>query len=230
LGLAAWGLNKSERANEIKIAEKRDENDRAIATDRIQEERLQTYIDRMTELLLVKDLRNLRTGDEEVRHIARTRTLTTLRILDAERKGFLVRFLYEAGLINAPEGIVRLNGADLIGANLSGANLNGADLSRADLSGANLSGGDLSGANLTRTNLSRANLCETVLIETNLFDTNLSAANLKNANLSTANLIGADLSEANLDGVLPIHARCDPNTKWPAGFDWKGWGVTEIGV
>ena len=63
-----------------------------FAEDRQQETRLQTYFDRMTELLLEEGLRESEKGDE-TRSIARTRTLSTLRALNVERKQYLIRFL-----------------------------------------------------------------------------------------------------------------------------------------
>ena len=68
--------------------------DREIATDRQKEQALQTYLDHMADLLLKEDLRN--SENEEVRNVARTRTLTVLRGLDKKRKGVILKFLYEA--------------------------------------------------------------------------------------------------------------------------------------
>jgi hypothetical protein len=152
-------LNRSERNTE-----------REIATDRQQEAALQVYLDRMTELLLEKDLRT--TENEEVRSIARMRTLTVLRGLDGKRKGIVVIFLYEAGLLFVKPVIA------LVGADLSGADLRGAFLKRVDLEEANLIGAHLSRANL--------------------WDANLIGADLSGANLSKANLREADMTEAKI--------------------------------
>jgi uncharacterized protein YjbI with pentapeptide repeats len=91
-----------------------------------------------------------------------------LRQLDGERKGLLLRFLYESELIGKPteaEGeedqkraTVDLYGASLRGADLNGADLRGADLNGADLRGADLNGADLSIANLYGADLSGADL------------------------------------------------------------------------
>ena len=53
--IAIW-FNKTERENELILAEKRAEVDRRLAADRIQEETLQAYFDKITELLLDKKL------------------------------------------------------------------------------------------------------------------------------------------------------------------------------
>src|SRR5204863_8798191 len=95
-------------------------------TDNQRETALQIYIDKMSELLLSGNLRKSR-EDDEVRDIARTRTLTVLRGLDAERKGSVIQFLNEVSLIKMEKPIVTLSGANLVWANLSEANLSGAD-------------------------------------------------------------------------------------------------------
>ena len=170
--------------------------------DNQREAALQAYIDNMLELLLAKNLRSS-TEDEEVQKIARVRTLTVLRRLDAERKGSVLQFLQESGLIGKDKRVINLTGANLIGANLSGANLSGVYLSRADLSGAdlskaNLSGVVLSGADLSLANLIGANLSGVYLSGADLSGVYLSGAYLFLANLSKANLSGASLYEANL--------------------------------
>lgn len=192
---AAWFTTKQ---GQVSGAENKD-NQREAA--------LQAYIDKMSELLLAKNLRSS-TEDEEVQKIARVWTLTALRRLDAERKGSVLQFLHESGLIGKDRRIINLTGANLIGANLGGANLSGANLSgvylsRADMSGADLSKANLSGvvlykANLSLANLIGANLSGVYLGGADLSGVYLSGAYLFLANLSGANLSGASLYEANL--------------------------------
>jgi len=183
LAIGAYYLNSSERKNE-----------REIATDRQQEAALQAYLDRMTELLLEKKL--LTTKSKEVHNVARIRTRTILRGLDPLRKGLVLDFLYEAGLISGKERIVDLSftdlsgaildGATLVGVNLQSANLSGAGLVQVNLQGANLQQTYLEGANMEATNLQGANLSGSVLRGAFLFNSNLSGANLQYADLSNA--------------------------------------------
>ena len=168
--------------------------------DNQREAALQAYIDKMSKLLLAKNLRHS-IEDEEVRKIARVRTLTVLRRLDAERKGSVLQFLHESTLLGKEGPIIDLTGADLSRAHLSRADLSGANLSHANLSRAILSGADLSEAILSEANLSRTNLSGT-----NLSGTNLNEADLIRANLSGADLIGANLNEADLSGAFLIGA------------------------
>src|SRR5258708_5183384 len=133
-------------------------------TDNQRETVLQTYIDKMSELLLKEHLGELtpegklKPEYEGVRNIARVRTLTALRRLDAERKGSVLRFLQESGLIDNDNKVINLDDANLFRANLQWADLRRADLSGADLWQANLYHANLSEANLNLAALNEANL------------------------------------------------------------------------
>jgi uncharacterized protein YjbI with pentapeptide repeats len=190
-----------------------------------QEKRIQIYYDTMTELLLKHGLREASRNDE-VRRVARAQTMTVLWGLNSERRGALTRFLYESQLIQHPDPIISLAGANLSSANLSGVDLSDADLRQArltaanladarlhrtDLAGADLTGADLQGAVPTKPpvgasrwvppNLSRANLNEAVLREANLAETNLTEASLRGTRLDQADLHKAILRGADLHGA-----------------------------
>lgn len=132
-------------------------------TDNQRETALQSYIDKISDLLLKEYLGEIKINGvlkpehDKVRNIARVRTITILFQLDARRIGYVFAFLREAGLMsNKPNSsIVSLSAANLIGVNLSGANL-----SKADLSGAILFRANLHDAILFRANLRGANLRE----------------------------------------------------------------------
>lgn len=193
-------------------------------TDNQRETALQAYIDSMSELLLHEKLRDS-AEDEEVRKIARVRTLTILRGLDPFRKGNLVQFLQEAGLIKRYKGMredditvilmehadlreAYLVGATLLNTDLSHTNLSKANLSRANMYKVNLYSADLreavldeafvTYADLRGANLTKANLCDSSLCRSNLSRTELDE---KPTNLAGANLSRADLTEANLAGA-----------------------------
>lgn len=160
-------------------AEKQAEVEKAIADNSLREEALQSYIDRISQLLLEQNLKNL-DPENPLRNTAldvtRARTLSVLRMLDGKRKGSLIEFLIDVELVsqlNLSEAY--LHNADLKRVNLISVNLRGADLRNADLSGANLSG------------------------------TNLSFTNLTGANLKGINLNGADLESASLNDAININ-------------------------
>src|SRR5713226_8429564 len=186
--------------NGQKAMQLRNQTERDIALDNQHETALQDYIDKLSELLLHEKLRES-APEDEVRKIARVRTLTVLPRLDKERKRSVLQFLHESGLIDKDKRIIDLRGADLSGANLDEANLGGAYLRGAILRGAILRGANLSGANLHEANLDEAYLGEANLGGANLSGANLSRADLHGADLHVADLFGADLHGADLSGA-----------------------------
>jgi uncharacterized protein YjbI with pentapeptide repeats len=234
-------LNRSEKERERENADKRIKEDRRIAENRIKEDRqlaedraklereiamdrqqeaaLQAYLDRMTELVLDENLK--KTQNEDFRNIARIRTLTTFRALDGRRKGVILLFLKESGLLELKNSVnlrgadireVLLTSSDLSHLNLSGATLNEALFWDNDLSGSNLSQAYFLDADLSRSNFSGANLSGAFLMGALLEDACLVGANLSSAYLyklqqwhpkdgfveAYTNLSGADLTNADL--------------------------------
>jgi uncharacterized protein YjbI with pentapeptide repeats len=205
------------------IAERERYNDRKIARDRNEEAELQTYFDRMSELMLTHNLRPSSSSNEDedeeqpdetkatalhnstASTIARARTLAVLRsVKSRERKASVVRFLYESGLIHKEGTVVDLSGADLSGADLFRTDLKWTDMKWADLSWTDLFETNLSGADLSGANLEGADLRE---------------ADLREADLSGARLLWADLSGANLEGADLSGAVYDDTTTPPlSGF------------
>ena len=174
-----------------------DSRDKSRAEQVQQDTTLNDYIQQMSDLMLTKRLLSS-TPLDAVRSVARTTTLTTLRRLEGSRKGEVVRFLWEARLIDVTRGSpVRLaradlSFADLTNADLTFANLADADLADADLTGANLTDVDLIDADLTHANLTAADLTHANFTGADLTDADLTdAADLTNANFTGARLAGA---------------------------------------
>src|SRR5437763_11403843 len=156
--IGGFWLNQIQKSREERTTEQRAQTELEIAADNQREAALQAYIDKMSELLLKEGLRDSKPEDE-VRKIARVRTLTVLQRLDRLdeiRKRSLLQFLYEANLIDKDNAIVDASGADLdfvqlfiakededfprrYGNNLHRAKLHKADLYKADLRRADLS-------------------------------------------------------------------------------------------
>ncbi len=185
----------------------------------MREDRLQTYLTAMKELLLDYHLRSSQPKDE-LRQIARTLTITVLLNLDGKRRSAVLLFLRDLGLINKPDSIIRLAWADFSGADLREADLTEADLTGVFLAGANLSGADLSRADLVNVDLTGADLSAAVLDGASLlnavydqdtawphdFDSTHSKAAGPKADLSKANLSGIELSGVNLREAILIEA------------------------
>lgn len=220
----AFYLERSERAVERRIAKERIEEERKRAEDRAELEReialdrqreaaLQTYFDRMTELLLKEKLRT--TENKEVRDVARTRTTSVILTLDSNRINLVVRFLREAHLILEKNSIfadanlatLNLRLLDLSKVNFQNANLGKANLQKSYLTAANLAHAYLGDANLQDAFLEGANLQSANLIDANLQDAYLSDANLQDAYLIGANLQGAYLGRTNLKGAQITEAQ-----------------------
>lgn len=173
--------------------------ERTIADDQLQEAALQGYLDRLSDLLLDKDLRASEV-DSEVQTLARARTLTLLRGLDGDRKGFVMQFLYDAELISPRANggrVITLNGADLREARLRGAFLGSANLQGARLGGADLAGAHLANANLMA-DFPNATLILAHLVEALLGRANLEGADLRCADLRATDTRGMNCKNANL--------------------------------
>ncbi len=206
--------------------------DRDISINNQRQTVLQEYINKMSDLLLEKNLGES-TKKTKVRTIAQAHTMTTLSDLDSQRKQKVIQFLYDSGLIKGHDPIIVMVDAylkeiDLTRAYLPRINLRGAYMRRVDFSFANLSGADmseatLSEADLSLTNLSKANLKEINLSEANLNFANMSKADLTRAYLARANLSGTDLRGTNFSGADLKDTNLkdiiyDHTTMWPENF------------
>ncbi|BAZ71293.1 pentapeptide repeat protein (plasmid) [Fischerella sp. NIES-4106] len=154
--LGIWFQRREQKRSEEQAKVEKD-----IANENLRDDALQTYIDRMSELLLDQELIQSE-DDSPVRDVARTRTLTILRRLkgDEERKVRVLHFLYDAGLLEIKESapFIDLRDADFGEVNLGFASLKGAYLMKVNLKGAYLMGAYLKTANLMEANLMEANL------------------------------------------------------------------------
>lgn len=180
------------------------------------------YFDDMSALVLQDKLATANPS-QAVRAIAEARTYTTVRYLDGQRKGTLIRFLREAALITVPNPVVSLKNSDLrdisvprttiLGdVNLSSLNLRGAVLEDVQLLGVDFSGSDLTDINLSYSQLTCSppakgnpricvDLSGATLSNAWLVAANLTAADLTAADLAQADLAGADMNNARLIGA-----------------------------
>lgn len=184
------------------------------STDNQRETALQAYIDKISELILKEHLVELTPEYDEVRKIARVRTLTVLRRLDGDRKGSVINFLQESGLIKhgmEDNPIIHLKDADLRKAQLSDADLSNADLSgswmvgagmeSAILEGANLSDVRLHDADLSGVDMRKTTLSNVILMGATLLNANFSGNELKDVGMNRADLTYADLTDTDLTHV-----------------------------
>lgn len=204
------------------------------------EEVLQLYFDRVSALLIDKNLMAIAAQGEDAvpqqkasleaaLDVIRARTLSILRRFedDIERKSSLIRFLAEADIVSNLK--LNLEGANLTKANLAGVNLQRGNLNRINLGHANLERArflesELIGAILQGACLERAKFQKATLLGANLQGANLRKAdfygvdliktNLEEADLTGTHLPEADLGGANLKGANLINANLtDTNLK-----------------
>ena len=215
IGVATvWVTNRQTDAQNA-LSEQQYRSSQQIAQQESWDGIMAEYQDKIGDLLLTYGLKES-PPKSIIREVARSQTLDVLRRVDDTRKGDIIAYLIDLGLVQSSpwqtgkDGsilpsqrppVISLSKADLSGADLSGANLFGVDLSGANLFGVDLFEADLSEADLGGTNLRGANLRGANLRKADLRGTDLRKANLRNVDLSGADLRGVDLSGADLSGA-----------------------------
>jgi len=189
-------LDQRQHASDQSIAEQQHTSDQNIAQQARYDGLLKNYRDGIDTLLLTSGLRTAPLGSD-VRRIAHSRTLDVLRQVDASRKGAVVTYLADLGLVQGGYfdttakwhivvPAISLYRADLLNADLTITDLRGADLTGANLYRATPRGANLTNVNLTNVNLRGADLYRADLLNANLTNTDLRGANLTRANLTRA--------------------------------------------
>ncbi len=185
------------------------------------------YLDQMTQLVVSGDL-DSDDPKPRTKMTARAITINALRQLNSERKGQLLRFLYEGGLIGGCRSFDRKTGkpnecSGQVIVDLSTAKL---DKARPDspkplyLQNAVLNEAVLDGARLQNTSLNNASMRNAKLRSADLSNAVLAGANLSLADLRNASLVAADLRNANLKGAKVAganfqDAKYNTNTQFP---------------
>lgn len=199
IAVAGYAINLTISRGEQAATEQRAKSEREIAEDNQREAALQAYIDKMSELLQHGKLRESQPEDE-VRTIARVRTLTVLHRLDKERKNSVLQFLFESGLISKNDSLVKLLGANFSSIDLFQYHIHNADLSGAVLIEANLGGAFLQGTNLQSANLTRANFSVSKLNMTKFSNSIVSPSTVSLLN----SMMGIDFMFGMLAGMAQI--------------------------
>lgn len=219
LAVVVWYFERRERSadrsaadirmrHEQKITDERNDVDRRIAKDQINQQALESCLEYVSGQLIDfnKDsqIMLLRTP------IIRARVLEVLVWLsdDIERRDQLLRFLRETGLLTGtlsgdsrPSPILLFQEAILTKLRLAGAKLNGCRFEFSDLSNVNFEDADLSDTRLDGAALANAVLTGAKLCKATLQEATLNNANLEGVDLTGAKLIGASLQNANLVGA-----------------------------
>jgi uncharacterized protein YjbI with pentapeptide repeats len=196
LVVIALAFNASQASRERQREDRRVREDRRLALEARRDATLDAYLVEMNDLVLNRHLLTSARGSA-VRTVARTATLTAVRRLDGRRKGEVIRFLTEAGLLYHSETYFD-QPVDLTEADLRGAHLEHAYLSQTVL------WADLRGARFD---------------DATLGSTYFGSANLAGASFANATLLGTDFSGANLTGATFNHSIIEDNPdKQPTRF------------
>lgn len=183
---------------------------RFMVLERSFDDALNSYLENMQGLLLTVDYIS-QEAEVTASRIATARTTVLLRTLDPSRKGIVLRFLYEAGLLSGNPSFVCLLKADLMEidfeysvlreANLAGVNLESAKLEKTDLSRANLSGSFAEHARFSSANLNDAILDYAILEKADFFMAKLTNTSLIKAKASKALFANAFMEKAILRDI-----------------------------
>lgn len=209
LSMGALALNQAEKRREQRLAQERAAVDRELAAEASREAALQSYFDRLTELLRTGAVHPDAIVNTEVplyALVARARTLSVLPALDPTRRSRVLRFLAELQLIQKDKVVISLVDADLSGVTASGWHLPQIDLSFAHLEDADFAGAYLEGAKFTGSILSRARFTNA-----NLYCAELTGVNLEDAILDGARCQGAVLDAAKAQRVSAVAADFGPH-------------------
>jgi uncharacterized protein YjbI with pentapeptide repeats len=195
LVVIALAFNASQASRDRSREDRRIREDRALADAARKDGILDAYLAKMSGLILDRDLTRAKEVSP-VGQVARTATLTTLRRLDGSRKGEVVRFLREAGLLNIRKRtdfpVINLGGADLRGVDLTEAALVAPPPRRVLLVG------DLRSAKFDDAVLYGVDFFRGVKLQGASFN---GAFITERSSLSSLDLRGVSFKEAYLDGV-----------------------------
>lgn len=223
LGIGAIWFDSEANLRADEVQRQREVVQRDIEDQRAKDAVLSTYFDDLSNLLLERSLLESPRGSA-IRDIARAKTLSALSQMDGSRKGFIVRFLYEVGLIKGSSPLLYLGGAvtgepavdEIVP---SRGDLNGAVLHRLFMSELNLTRVHMVGADFRWAMLDKANF-----IGTDLRNADFTGARLREASLAGADLTGTLLHGADLSGAAGLkqdqlnQACVDEHTTLPKGL------------
>jgi hypothetical protein len=167
-----------DQQREIQVQQAKDAQE--LQVQQANDAALQAYLEDMGTFVLEKDLRGAGENDD-VRLLARARTLAVLDGVSGVRKVRVLEFMFETELLQFRSHdrppVISLKFADLRETRLVKRSI------------------------LSNTDLDRAELMDAKLIDAKLINATLTKADLRGANLSGTDLYGANLSGADLRGA-----------------------------
>jgi uncharacterized protein YjbI with pentapeptide repeats len=201
-----YNVNNQNRIKDMEIASRQRDQELKQADTLQQETVYAVYTKDIGELSLKLKTNNITSIElDQQLKVARAKTLSAIRQLNAKRKGHLIQFLYESGLIFTNRSAIDLSTADLSDA--SWASRIGMRfrfpyiaLTNIVLTNTSFVNSYMLGANFTGSQLNNANFSGTYLFATNFKDCDLVNADLRGIQdhysiMQNVNLSGAILSD-----------------------------------
>lgn len=192
LALVVFFLNSAQSRHDRALDSRRAGRDKVAAADARQADTLRAYLQQMSDLVLKYKLSSTRLRPfhrkPSAQAVARALTIGALRQLDGRRKGLVVEYLSDAGLIDSRDPKVDLTGADLQHAVLT-------SLERADLEGADLRWAHFEHSHVGYVDVGRSH---PALV---LDGADLRHASFRRAGVFDASFYGADLRDADFSGA-----------------------------
>jgi uncharacterized protein YjbI with pentapeptide repeats len=188
-------------ANQMQVMQNEIEENRRIAEGKAQENQqmnavLATYLKDVSELLLS---RNFTLTDKLITTVIRAKTLTTLGQLDGKRKSHIVRFLYEAQMINVAQPSINLADADLSSVDLTDYKLINASFVKCNLFNATFRKTILQGVDFRNVNLNLASFDNSYLKNVTFSYAQLNSSSFDNSHLTDVTFSYAQLNSSSFD-------------------------------
>lgn len=189
---------KKQREQDLVSSELQRQLERNLTDEKYKNELFGTYIKEIGEFL--KETNGSLASHEVMATIARAKTLTIFRQVDAQRNIRIIRFLYEAGQIThlQNKSSLDLSTAELQNIDFSYAAINKRKLEKLSLAGAFLTNATFVNVVMQHINLSNAQLDHSDFSLTELDDIHLSFSELDNANFSFSKLRTIHFSSSSL--------------------------------
>ena len=204
IAIALFALNNAQSGREQRRADRRAAVDRSIAAERIRADILHTYLQQMSNLLLDRGLLKADWNGPLV-NFAQTLTLTVFHQLDGRRKGEVLQFLANTGLIKPPRPKIDLTRADLRHVDAHERSFSALDVENADLRGADFRRAAIYDSSFSFADLERDDFSFALLQGVTMDGANLARADFRYSWVSPASfevacLASVTFSHAKIEG------------------------------
>lgn len=169
-----------------------------------QNETLDSYFRVISDLIIKSNLLDINLNKES-KIIARTRTIVAIEILNDERKGQVLQFLYESKLIN--NNIIELLGANFKSSEVSGIVLKDTTIKGVYFCDSKFIRSYLDRSVFTACDFTNSDFSDSSMQNTNLSYTKLINCKLINIDLTTVDFEGADLTNADLTNSIILESQ-----------------------